>query len=714
MKAFGWLLVSFLLIATCAGTVLAQSPEGPGFDPTPVDIPVRLDVPARPVTSMDLLTIRDLHGLSISPDGRYVAFVLGQAAFETNSYRSGLFVISTSPGSMPVCLGSAGPPQWDLINQWVEEAPQWSPDSQHIMRRMRRTATENWQVWNWNRAGGQPEEVTHVNGNVRSYEVNPDGTELLLTVEKPRDPLQIRKLTEGGILYDGSFFVDRNQSFVSAALASKPLETELWIHELATGRERPATNEEIQQFGPWESDLDEKVLNKSNPSLEGHHILDAKVSPDRHLVAYRFLPKNPADSRQSIYQLFIKPVRGGTPTQIRMPPDSYVVLNYWWSADSSTLYYTQLGADGRPARLMAVTVKDGVATPVFSKAGYTLSWSVDQHARYMACSQQSPSSPNRVVLIDLANGDVRELIDLNPEFRNIQVSVPIRISGVNKFGDEWFAHVIKPLNYEASKRYPTILTTYRSGDYFLRGASGDENPIQVYAAKGFVVISFDFARDPNLRVRPGNFDDFMEAESSPVSSMEMAIQKGVDMGIVDPAKVGIAGYSRGTEQAAYAITHTRLFRAASGVAGDGSPFYYYMAPDSVKRSFFGWGLGGWPESGAREKWKKLAPDLNADMISIPVLNQDPDSEVIRDLSLYTSLRELKKPVELFIYPNELHHINQPSHRYLIYERNLDWFSFWLKQEERIEPSKTEQYERWRSLRRLMENAAKTADKEADL
>ena len=51
----------------------------------------------------------------------------------------------------------------------------------------------------------------------------------------------------------------------------------------------------------------------------------------------------------------------------------------------------------------------------------------------------------------------------------------------------------------------------------------------------------------------------------------------------------------------------------------------------------------------------MAPDLNAERIDVPVLNNDPDSEFLADLALYTSLRELGKPVELFIYPDELHH-----------------------------------------------------------
>jgi dipeptidyl aminopeptidase/acylaminoacyl peptidase len=147
-------------------------------------------------------------------------------------------------------------------------------------------------------------------------------------------------------------------------------------------------------------------------------------------------------------------------------------------------------------------------------------------------------------------------------------------------------------------------------------------------------------------------------------------------------------------------SHTKVFRAVSGAAGDDSPYFYYMAPRRIQDDFSKNGVGGWPEGKSAANWEQIAADLNADRIDVPVLNNDPDSEFLPDLALYTSLRDLGKPVELFIYPNELHRINQPKHRYQIYERNLDWFRFWLQSEESPDPAKSEQYQRWRQLRRL--------------
>lgn len=63
---------------------------------------------------------------------------------------------------------------------------------------------------------------------------------------------------------------------------------------------------------------------------------------------------------------------------------------------------------------------------------------------------------------------------------------------------------------------------------------------------------------------------------------------------------------------------------------------------------------------------------------------------------------LRHRVAALLLLDELHTINQPVHRYEIYERNLDWFRFWLQGEQDPDPAKAEQYKRWRELRKMQE------------
>ena len=127
----------------------------------------------------------------------------------------------------------------------------------------------------------------------------------------------------------------------------------------------------------------------------------------------------------------------------------------------------------------------------------------------------------------------------------------------------------------------------------------------------------------------------------------------------------------------------------------------------MQTTIAGWGLESWPESKASPRWHELSAALNGDRVKAPLLINAADSEFRLGLQFYTSLKQLKKPVEMFIYPNEFHEKIQPKHRFEIYQRNVDWLRFWLKSEEDPDPAKAEQYARWRELRKLQErNSAK--------
>ena len=100
---------------------------------------------------------------------------------------------------------------------------------------------------------------------------------------------------------------------------------------------------------------------------------------------------------------------------------------------------------------------------------------------------------------------------------------------------------------------------------------------------------------------------------------------------------------------------------------------------------------------------EIAMSMNADKIVTPILQNASDTEYLIYLPLYRSLADLGRPIELYLYPNELHVRNQPRHRLEIYDRNLDWFRFWLEGEQDPDPTKTEQYKRWNHLARRSES-----------
>jgi dipeptidyl aminopeptidase/acylaminoacyl peptidase len=477
-------------------------------------------------------------------------------------------------------------------------------------------------------------------------------------------------------------------------LRSSERKKEVWVHELKRGTERMATEAERRWFEPDVQEFQKRFDQSVQGGKEKCHIDSVAPAPGNKNAALMCSYDEADPSGIMRWKFFLMSQDG---RRVELAADSISVNDYWWGSDSASLYFVTSQWDGRAGRMRVVDAASGEVRDLLRPAGVLQEFSVDAMNRWIACTRETNVSPPELVIFDQETGAERNLADLNPEFRHIQLSPVERISGVNRYGEEWFGQLVKPPDYEQGKLYPLIVTLYRSGDYFLVGATGNENPIQVYAAHGFVVLSFNIGRN-RLR-RRGDFKDYLLNWASPMASLEMAVRSLVDKGIVDPKKVGLAGLSRGAEILEYTISHSQMFQAAieSG-PGARDPFFYYMAGRNWHRIFKKWGLGGWPEGESKRSWVKLAASLNADHIETPLLMNSPDSEFLGNMALFTSLEELHKPVELYIYENEHHIKNQPRHRYEIYERNIDWFRFWLQGEKDSSAEKRDQYSRWEKLR----------------
>ena len=655
---------------------------GPRFDPAPVEIPTITTTSSRPVTAMDLLSLRDIHGIQISPNGQYVAFVLGQAIYETNSYRTGLLVVATQEGSLAISLGTAGPPRWDSDGSSTIETPVWSADSRHIYYRLRKSGT--WQVWRWSLEGGKPVQTTHVPFDVQSFELSRDGAKLVLVLEKPRDPQEAKQMLEHGVLFGAggdNFSTDfhpwESKPIVEAELDREPRETETWIQDIATGRAAKATIEEVKHHHPWQKDPRHDL------------IFLGKVSPNGNLLAY---VERMSDLRP---HLFVRPLGGGSPIPLF---ESRRMGGLWWSNDSSTIYFTVRGNDGRPPQLLAISATGGTARQMFQGTDFLDDFSADAGGTHVACTRENTSTPPEVAFVDLKTGDVRTLVDPNPELKNVRLSPATRVEWTNKYGEPGFGYLVKPLNYTPGQRYPLVVTTYDSGEHFLRGGVGDEFPIQLFAANGFAVLDFKDTFD-SWDIKYGDFRAALRIWTSPMASLEAALKVLDDMGVIDPMRAGITGLSHGAEITVFTISRSHLFQSASVSALNGmDPHFHYLGGKSWALIEARWGLNGLLEGESLERWREVSAAMNMKSTRTPLLSNAPDSEFMISLQETTLLEECGKPFEMHIYPDELHIKRYPMHRYDIYTRNVDWFNFWLQGKEDPDPKKAGQYVRWRKLK----------------
>jgi dienelactone hydrolase len=278
------------------------------------------------------------------------------------------------------------------------------------------------------------------------------------------------------------------------------------------------------------------------------------------------------------------------------------------------------------------------------------------------------------------------------------------------FGNDTFAHLVYPPDYQRRSRYPLVVVQYRSRG-FLNGGVGDEYPIYPLAANGFLVLSFDRPNDWNLSahyrentlaaVAASEAEEWKDGykERRKLSALGIILERLDRRGIVDPKRVGITGLSDGADTVNYALFSSNLF-AAAAMSGDWSPAYYSLTTSDAMRSL----IRGFLQVGSGdqvvEKWAPLSIVCHAGAVAAPLLIQVSDTELLQTAPIYVALKDAGKPVEAYVFPDENHIKWQPQHKLAVAERAIDWFSFWLQDREDMSPTKLDQYKRWRQLRTL--------------
>lgn len=324
-----------------------------------------------------------------------------------------------------------------------------------------------------------------------------------------------------------------------------------------------------------------------------------------------------------------------------------------------------------------------------------------------ACVRQSMVSPPELVSLDPRGGGIRSVIKLAPEYAAIAPLKVVPKAWTNRHGFKANGFIVYPRNYEAGRKYPAILVNHGgdADEKFVNVGFQWDYPVQAWAERGYIVVAMNLptvSESAELTAAyaqwemPGplpleRVQDLIWVNSA--LSFEDAIKELAAEGIVDASRVGIAGYSNGSQMVNVTMTQSRMFRAAS--SGDGG----YLEPSAyfVAKSYL-YIYGGSPyDAKAVPNYRRLSPTFRAEQAAGPILQQVALGAASQ-LELHVALRQAGMPSELVYYPNESHLFHQPLNRLTAMQENIDWFDFWLLGKEDADPSKKDQYKRWTSMR----------------
>ena len=243
--------------------------------------------------------------------------------------------------------------------------------------------------------------------------------------------------------------------------------------------------------------------------------------------------------------------------------------------------------------------------------------------------------------------------------------------------------LIYPAGYEPGKKYPMIVYNYellsRNVHRYVTPSDRSYYNTAVFMTQGYFVLQPDIV----FRIRQPGW--------SVVECIGAAVEEVIEMGLVDPERVGIVGHSMGGFNTTFVATNTHGMFAAA-VAG---------APITDLVSYYGdhhWGSGiaetDHIETGQERMEVALYEDLqayidnsavyNAHEMTVPLLLEVGDEDGIvawyQGIELYNIARRAKRNVVMLAYIGEDHGLRQEENQKDYQRRILAWFGHYLKGE----------------------------------
>ncbi len=648
----------------------------------------------RGLTIDDVYNVKDVRDPQRSPDGKWVAYVVARAIKDGDKNDTDIWMASWD-GTQEIQVTSSPD---------GESQPRWSPDNKYLSFVSSRQGAKGGQLWLMNRVGGEAVKVSDVKGGVSEYAWAPDGKRLVFVVSEPdpRDPKDDdkevdKKKTAPPIVIDRYHF----KQDISGYLRNE--HTHLYLFDVATKKadvltpsvlydeESPVWSPDgtqiafVSKRGPGDVDRTDNTdiwLIDAKPGGQARQVTTSKAadggppawSPDGKQIAYL----TGEEIKYSAYNqntLAVIAAAGGEPRILASSLDRPVRAPAWTPDGSALTFVVVDDRSQYPARIAVNGGRPEKLDRLVTAKGVVGNLSAGTPDGAFAVLASTDTELPEVAALE--NGKLRRLSHQNDEWLStVLLGTTEEFTSTSKDGTDVHGLIVKPSTYQAGQKYPTLLRIHG-------GPNGqDEHSFsferELLAANGYVVVAVNY-RGSNGRGSAYQKAIFADWGGKEVVDLLGAMDYVQKIGLADPDRLGIGGWSYGGILTDYTIATDGRFKAATSGAGSALQLTMYGVDEYITQ--YENEIG--PPWKSQDLWIKISyPFFHADRIKTPTLflggDKDFNVPLVGGEQLYQALKSLGIDTELVIYPGQFHGITTPTYKIDRYQRYLDWYNKYLK------------------------------------
>ena len=567
--------------------------------------------------------------------------------------------------------------------------PKWSPDGKWIAFISNRKDNRN-NLYRLSVDGGEAEPLTELKTNIAEFEWSPDGRYIAYTMSDPKTEDE-EKNDKGR---NDFHWVDENLKM--SRLYVIPVEKD------ANGKREPRKlttgNYNVTDFD-WSADGSRIVFSHTKtPGANDWPTADVSIvdvastnvtvlantpaaeseplySPDGKSIALIVTDNPPRWADTSTIQIF--PANGGQPKILLASYDGSPALA-GWSADGKKLYFDE--AKGTGTQLYVVDVATNRIDEIKHDTAVLGAMEINRSGTTFGFTRQTPDAPADVYVSSVADFKPVQISHANADLKMPALGRTEVIRWKSKDGKDIEGLLTYPVGYQQGQRVPLILNVHGgpTGVYqqtFIGGRG--VYPLATLAARGYAILR------ANPRGSTGYGTEFRRANmkdwgGGDYQDLMSGVDKVIEMGVADPEKLGVMGWSYGGFMTTWIVTQTKRFKAASA----GAPVTNLMSFNGTADipAFIPDYFGGqfWE---VLDLYQKHSPIFNVKGVTTPTMIVQGDADVRVPISqgyeFYNALKVQGVPTRMLVLPRQPHGPNEPKMQLAAMNANLEWFDKYI-------------------------------------